>query len=525
MKRLSFLSIIIFLIFSLLTMRLGIIATVNHKEYSQAATTQQTQEVAVRATRKILYDRNMIPLTDSTSDAYAVIIGEQCTDKEKVHKLTGITLPKKGVKVIRMPSDKHIRKELLSCTGVSALTMPVRYFKDNLFCHLIGYGGYYNGSGLEKALDNSLVTEDSQKIYTIAAANNRSLWAKGYSSPTEKDLSGVKLTVDMHIQKICEQVMDEKCPKGAVIVADPTDGSILAMASRPAYSQDNPAEYFEKNSGELLNRALCAYDMGSVFKLLITAVAIENDAVSTDEVFLCDGVCKIGNVPFYCHNKEGHGNLTFEEAFSLSCNIPFYELGQRLGWETIKQYAQKVGFGKNIIDLALDEAKGVLPDRADSPQALANLSIGQGYMSGTPLQIAQLTQIIANGGLKKPLSIIDGKLTADGKTFKESQRLPSQRVFSTRTALILRRLMIKTVNEGTGTPAKSTFVTSGGKTGSAETGWQSDGGTMTHGWFTGFFPGDNPRYICVILNEDGKQGGASAGPVFKEIAEQITGLY
>ena len=525
MKRIKILSVIIAILLSLVTARVFIISIVCHNEYSKAASMQRKSETALRTARKILYDRNMIPLTDSTSDLYAVIICEKLTNRSEINTLLGTTLPKSGVEIVPMPSDKAIQKKLLAYEGISALTIPVRYLKNNLFCHLIGYGGYTNGSGLEKALDGALITDKPQSVITIKSAKEQPLWTQGYYSPNETDLSGVKLTADMHIQKICEQVMDDMCPKGAVVVADVQTGDILAMASRPAYSQDNPAKYFGGGGSELLNRAISAYDMGSVFKIIVTGAALEEGILHPDDLFICSGSCKIGDTDFYCHERNGHSTLTFEDAFAQSCNMPFYELGQKLGWETIRNYAQKSGFGKNIIDLAIDEAHGLLPQSADSAPALANLSIGQGNMSGTPLQVAQMVQIIANKGLKLPLSIIDGRIKSDGNTLIKSIRPSSDGVFSSKTALILRNLMEKTVTDGTGLPAKSDIVSIAGKTGSAETGWQENGETMTHGWFAGFFPADNPQYVCVVLCENGKWGGSSAGPVFKEIAEQISTLY
>lgn len=525
MKRIKILSVIIALLLLLVTARVFIISVIHHKEYSHAAANQRRSETAVRSARKILYDRNMIPLTDSTSALYAVIICEKVENRQKVNTLLNTTIPKSGVEIMPMPSDKGIQKELLSCNGISALTMPVRYFKNNLFCHLIGYGGYTNGSGLEKALDGALITDKTQAVVTVKSAKEQPLWTQGYYSPSERDLSGVKLTADLHIQTICEQVMDKLCPRGAVVVADATNGDILAMASRPAYSQDNPAKYFGGGGSELLNRAISAYDMGSVFKILVTGTALEKGILKTDDIYTCTGSCKIGGIDFYCHERNGHGTITFEQAFAQSCNIPFYELGQILGWEAIREYGQKADLGNKIIDLAIDEARGTLPKTADSAPALANLSIGQGDMNGTPLQVAQMVQIIANGGIKTPLSIIDGRIKTDGKTQIKSIRSSSDRVFSTKTALILRRLMEKVVAEGTGQPAKSNLVAIAGKTGSAETGWQEDGETMTHGWFAGFFPADKPKYVCVVLCENGKWGGSSAGPVFKEIAEQIASLY
>ncbi len=525
MKRIKILSAIIALLFIMITARVYVISVINHNDYSKAATLQRRGETTIRSARKILYDRNMIPLTESTSQLYAVVICENLDNPQRVSALLDTPLPEKGIKIFTMPADKGTQRELLSFKGISALTIPIRYFKNNLFCHLIGYGGYTNGSGLEKALDGALITDEAQTVVTTKSAQEQPLWAQGYYNPNRNDLSGVRLTADMHIQKICESVMNELCPRGAVVVADIKSGDILAMASRPAYSQDNPTAYFSGGGSELLNRALSAYDMGSVFKIIIAGAALEQGLVTPESPFTCTGECKIGYVDFYCHERAGHGKLTFEQAFALSCNIPFYELGQQMGWDAIRHYAQKAGFGKNIIDLAIDEAHGNLPSAVDSPPALANLSIGQGEMNGTPLQVAQAVQIIGNDGIKIPLSIIDGRIKKDGETLIKSIRPSSKRVFSSKTVLILQQLMEKVVTEGTGTPAKSDIVNIGGKTGSAESGWQEDGETMTHGWFAGYFPADTPKYVCVVLCENGKWGGSGAGPVFKKIAEQIATLY
>ncbi|MDD4688132.1 MAG: penicillin-binding protein 2 [Eubacteriales bacterium] len=525
MNRIRYLSVIFALSLLFLMARLFHVSIINHSEYSKAVVSQFVKETDIKNARKILYDRNMIPLTESTCDSYAVILCDKCDNLEKVRRITGLDMPNSGVEIVPMPQNKRLQTELMSIKGVTQLTIPERYFKNNLFCHLIGYGGYTNGSGLEKALDNSLITNNKQKIFTTADAKNANLATQGYYNPNAIDLSGVRLTVDMHIQKICEEIMDSDLPRGAVIVTDIETGEILAMASRPAYSQDNPVAFFNKEGGQLLNRSLSSYDMGSVFKILITAIALEEGIVNPSDTFVCNGHIDIDGKDFYCNNKEGHGQTSLEEGFALSCNIPFYSLGQQLGWDKIKDYAQRIGFGNAIIDLALDESKGNLPDTADSPQALANLSIGQGNMTGTPIQIAQLLQIVGNEGIKKPLILIDGKLKSDGITFTQSPRPTEMGVFSKETTNTLLSLMEKVVTNGTGTPAKSDKITIAGKTGSAESGWQENGESMTHGWFAGVFPRENPQYACVVLCENGKWGGSGAGPIFKKIAEEISYLY
>ncbi|MDR0406324.1 MAG: peptidoglycan glycosyltransferase, partial [Clostridiales bacterium] len=228
---------------------------------------------------------------------------------------------------------------------------------------------------------------------------------------------------------------------------------------------------------------------------------------------------------FACNNKTGHGQITLEEGLAHSCNVVFYTVGQRLGIEKISRRAKEFGFGERVLKIdALNESPGHMPsDKNSSPRDVANISIGQGTVAATPLQIADLFCTIANDGIRRQLTLVKGIVGENGVA-RDMDPATVGRVISKDTAKTLRNMLVSAVRYGTGTGADIDGWGAGGKTGSAETGWELDGETMTHGWFAGFFPADSPQYVCVVLAENGKSGGKAAAPVFKEIGEGMKAL-
>ena len=206
-----------------------------------------------------------------------------------------------------------------------------------------------------------------------------------------------------------------------------------------------------------------------------------------------------------------------------SCNPVFIEVGQRLGYEKIIQYAEKFGLGRKMLNpLSLNQAKGKIPDKNNYYLAdLANLSIGQGSLSGNALQVAAFSAIIANNGILNTINCADSVVDNVGQEKRKLKVSGSERIISEKTAGIIKNMMVKTNISGTG---KTGFVEksgSGGKTGSAQSGWVVNGERYQHGWYTGFFPADNPKFSMCVFVENGKSGSETAAPVFKEIAEKI----
>lgn len=510
----------------LLVGRIGWVAVVDGGAYAKAAVAQRSQTIPIRTSRGIIYDRNMLPLTEGQNSLWVAVVPDQCDNLDEVSRILGRPIVGNKVQLFPLQADIPQREKLFAQKGVMTLNIADRYMQGGLLSHVIGYQSENGGFGIEKAMNSDLYKNTENEFLIVNSAQQRAISGLGLKIKSEKGLSGVKLTIDYHIQQICEQVMDKRLPKGAVIVADAKNGDILAMASRPNFTQDNIADYLNGTDGELINRAICAYDIGSVFKIVITAAALCEGLITPDDEILCTGKYKIAGKDFYCSKTDGHGLLPFKRAFAYSCNIPFYILGQELGMEKIYQYATDFGFGSPVLNIQLGESSGMIPSSPYTlPGEVANASIGQGKVQVTPLQVVSMLCTIANGGIKKQLNLVDSIVEEDGIHLINKKAQSDVQIIPTEVAKTIMQLMAGVVTEGSGKMAKPDFWSAGGKTSSAESGWSQNGQLLIHGWFAGFFPAEEPRYICVVLAEDGRRGGTSAAPVFKEIGDEIYKLY
>lgn len=434
---------------------------------------QRTQNVQIKSPRGIIYDRNMIKITSGETNV-------SVKDKKAYYSDAG---------------------------------------NGGFLSHVIGYmslGG--SGYGLESAFDDILKSTSSSSFsYLKDIFDNQT--SKGYKINIEKNYGGIALTIDYHIQKTVEDVLDRHKTNGAVIVADCKTGEILAMASRPNFDRNNLEKYLDGKDGELINRCITAYNPGSVFKIIVAAASFE-EGINEDKIYRCDGKTEIDGAEFVCHKKDGHKDQSLKEAFANSCNCAFYEIGNEIGTENIYKYSSLFGIGDEVLKInGIKEDFGNVP-KTSGKRENANISIGQGDVMVTPLQIADILCTVCNGGIRNQLSLIYAYVGSDGNMQKI---MPSTvgRVISNTTARKLMDLMRYAVQNGTGNSANVTNFGAGGKTGSAETGWSKGGEIMQHGWFAGFFPSDNPRYVCVVLAENGKSGTDSASPLFSEIGTAI----
>ena len=435
---------------------------------------QRVSRVEFKSPRGIIYDRNMVKITDA---------------KMKL--------------VVKDGKPYYVGKR----TG-------------DLFSHVIGYiSGDGSGSGIEGAFDYVLSADELSSISYLKDINNNKI-SDGYRIDVKKSYKGIALTLDYHIQKITEEAMDEFGVNGAVIVAEAKSGEILAMASRPDYDADKLEKYLDGTDGELLNKAVLQYNPGSVFKIIVATAYLENH-YNDEFAYNCTGSTEIDGIKFVCHKKGGHGVQSLDMAFANSCNCAFYELGNIVGIEEIKKYALEFGIGEEVLRInGIYEDKGNVPSYVSGRAELANISIGQGDVMATPLQIADMLCTICNGGERKQLSMIKGIVDEDGNC-KETNGADVGRVVSETTARRMVELMDFAVSAGTGSNARVEYCGAGGKTGSAETGWEKDGIYMQQGWFAGYFPAQKPQYICVVIAENGTSGSLSACPVFKSIGDNM----
>ncbi len=331
---------------------------------------------------------------------------------------------------------------------------------------------------------------------------------------TDTSRCDVVLTLDSRIQRAVEDVMDKRGVRGAVVVLEAGSGDILAMASRPTYRPDRLTECLrEGEDSAFIDRCTALYQPGSVFKMIVAAAALEEGTASEERVFFCRGK---DDWPVGCHEEHGHGELDLKSAFALSCNPVFARLGKELGAEKLAAYARRFGLenqGAKGYPLPLDQRQDLT--KINEPYNLANISIGQGPVLVSPLQVAAVVNaIVAGGTYREPRLVLEVR-SRSGRKVRKVPPDAGVPVISPSTAEALRGMMELAVRKGTGKKAQLEGFNSAGKTGSAESGSRLDA------WFAGYAPAENPRYVAAVLVENGQSGGESAAPLFKEIMERI----
>ena len=357
--------------------------------------------------------------------------------------------------------------------GVEVFQVQDRVAPDQTAVHLIGYldGEGKGVTGLESAFDEYLRScGGSLSVRYVTDTMGQAL----SSTPPQvvKDHygtgGGIVLTIDREIQQAAEQAAARHFQRGAVVVLDVHTGEIRAMASLPAYDPTRVEEALEDPDSPLINRALLPYSVGSTFKVLVAATAIEQGYAG--HAYDCPGYIQVEDVIFRCHNLAGHGALDMLHAMEKSCNPYFVSLIQLTGGESVAAKAAAIGFGSSL-ELAdgIRASAGRLPtyEELSVPGQTANFGFGQGYLTATPLQIAQLMAAIANDGAAVTPKLIAG-YTQDGQEISEhTPTYAPRQVIRESAALQVQQMMIGVVEEGSGTKARPRAWGAGGKTASA----------------------------------------------------------
>lgn len=499
---------------------------------SQAADQQSAVTVTVANGRGTIYDTHMRPLVNASSEyrlsvmpsAEAITALSPQIDEEQLKAFSE-----------RLQSGRPVvvtLEELKASVPDSTLfNVPVRYEEPLLAPHLLGYldaDGLHGVTGVEQAFDEYLnqCSGKATVTYTVDAMGRP---LKGIAPVIENTLDNVKagvvLTIDATIQRLAQTAAQKYMTKGAVVVMEPSTGRILALVSLPDYQPSTVADCLESEDSPLLNRALCNYNLGSVFKIVSTAAALEQ-GIPISTTFTCNGALQVGDTTFHCHDRLGHGTLDMMEGFAKSCNPYYIQLMQRAGGSALYNMAASLGFDRALI-LAdgYKTARALLPTSEELllPAGVANMAFGQGTLMGTPVHVAQMVAAVANKGKVVQPTILKGYCDKDGE-LSEATIAEAQRVFSEQTAQTLHDLMVNAVENGTGASAKPDEYAgmAAGKTGTAETGWETEGKPVVQSWFGGFYPADDPRYVIAVIAEDADNNGGKSAPVFKEICE---GLY
>lgn len=410
------------------------------------------------------------------------------------------------------------------------LKKHIRYSENQLARHIIGYldGEGRGVSGIEKSVDDILFTEKSLTATMKSDVYGRILSGKRIEiRNSNPDTASVMLTLDSKFQLATENALDiSSVTCGGAVVVEISTGAIRAIASRPNFDTRNLADCLDDENAPLLNRALGAYAVGSVFKVAVAAAALENGI--DDFYYECNGSCEIDGVTFSCNNKTAHGELDMTKALECSCNTFFIELAKKTGADRILETASLLGFGQEtVLAEGIVSKTGILPtaEKLLSSGALANFSFGQGEFTATALQLAGMMSAVAYEGRYTQPYIVKKVTASDGEILQTHEKNYPITALSEKTAERLTKMLVSVVENGNAQKAKlKNGISAAGKTATAQTGTFRDGREVYNTWFAGFFPADNPRYAVVILKEGGASGATDCAPIFKRIADKITDL-
>jgi len=405
--------------------------------------------------------------------------------------------------------------------------------------------------GVELMYDSYLRGQSGAEYWEYDADGRRlSEYVPARKTPVPGD--NIYLTLDFELQRRAEQYFAENEMVGAAVALDPRNGEVLAMVSSPAFNPNvysrrfTPDVYKQITSNPFkieLNRTIQGlYSPGSVFKVVMAMAGLSEGVIGPGTVFNCGGSAVFRGRRFRCWRREGHGSVNVEEAMMKSCDIFFYNTGDRLGVDKIHDYANKLTFGE-ISHIDLDgERAGLVPStkwanekqhRKWYPSETISVSIGQGPLIVTPLQVANMISAVANGGkVFQPhvVRFVD-RVQKDGsyKRFRVPSRVIHQVDLSPSAIKAVKDGLWKVVNEegGTGGNARIEGLDISGKTGTvqviAQHGWVKTEGLpfryKDHAWFASFATLNSPQMVVVVFIEHGGHGGTDAAPLAKLLYE------
>lgn len=396
--------------------------------------------------------------------------------------------------------------------------------------------------GLEQTFNSQLVGKSGQLNLTFDAQGQRT--SQKISIPPQPGYN-VVTTLDLHLQQLAEQALESGAKRGAIVIMDPNNGDILAMASWPEYNPNDwvpsisPAEYDKLQKDPdvpLLPRAYrSAYPPGSTYKVIVGIAALQSGKISLDDEFSGPAEMTIGNIVMHNWKRTDAGMLNFHGALEQSCDTWFYQVGIKTGSAPIVDWAQRFGFGvKTGIPLKA-EADGRVPTdeymlkvhgRKILDGDIANISIGQGDVLVTPLQMAAAMVTVANGGYRFQSRLVKQVQTIDNRIVTAYPvRIREQLPLDPKITAAVRDAMIDVVSGGAGTAHKAEIdgIEVAGKTGTAQ--WGAKKKERNAAWFAGFAPAKKPQYAFAAVYEgeigESTHGGEYAAPLIARVLKPV----
>ncbi|MCB0343885.1 MAG: penicillin-binding protein 2 [Bdellovibrionales bacterium] len=581
-SRLGFGAVLVCLILSLLGVRLWYLQVAQGAYYRDLSENNRTRTIRTVAPRGNIYDRDGrilvqnrpafnvslmledVPEMDKALKRLAEITSRQEQDLADLLKRGGRRYPFEPQVVMADVSRvdlARVKERNFDLPGVIVDILPARaYPHGDLAPHVFGYareiskaqldsqwaqnakyraGDTVGQAGIERQWDTYLHGSAGVRQVEVDAMGKR----RGELGIVDDDPGqDVYLTLDLDLQRAAQDALGEEV--GAVVALEPSTGEVLALASTPSFdanlfsgrirSEDWKRLRNDKDH-PLTNRPIAEnYAPGSTFKLLMAVAGLAEHIITPETEFDCPGYYWFAGRAYRCHKRSGHGKVNLAKAVTQSCDSYFYKLGRLLGIDNIHKYATLFGLGaKTGIDLP-GEQSGIAPSNEWKirylgerwyPGETLSVSIGQGFLTTTPIQMAVATAALANGGhvptprlLKK---VVDRE---NGVVFRSSPQLRETHV----DPKILEKVrgyaeLVIEDQHGTGKRAAIDGITVAGKTGTAQV---VSLGKETlkkefndHAWFVSFAPVENPMIAMAILVENGGHGGSTAAPISKKVME------
>lgn len=556
--------------------------------YQEQSESNRIREVFIQPRRGKVFDRNGVILVNNVPGFTLYLIPEDIRDHDyvirKISEVLGFSVDEIEKKIAQRSSSPYLPvkikdgltlKEVVlfeeDQLNLAGLKIEVEYQRNYVFgklaAHVLGYvseisekqmdsaeydnlpqGTLIGQYGIEKKYDQYLRGEPGEKGIEVDALGHEIKILDIKEPEGSKDLY---LTIDLETQKAAEESLGEEA--GAIVAMDPETGDILAMTSHPEFDPQSLSDRISQKEWDSLlkdpfkplnNRAIQGlYPPGSVFKILMSIAALEANQLDPSRYFSCQGAFPYGKRVFRDWKKGGHGPVDLHRSIVESCDVYFYKLGEDLGIDLIADEAHRFGLGRLTgIDLP-SEKEGLIPSsewklktRNEQwfPGETISVSIGQGYVSFTPLQAAYMMSQVANGGYRyKPRLLKEAYDRQTGKKEDFPPVLLETHEISHRTLKVVREALRGVVHEphGTASSAKSEFFETAGKTGTAQVvaakagfGGNINAKTLPkllqdHAWFVAYAPFDHPKIVVAVLVEHGGHGGSTAAPLAKKVFE------
>ncbi len=543
---------------------------VHGEEYALLAENNRMRRVEVFPTRGVIYDRSDRVVASTRPSLTLWMTREDGRDlgaqlerlapilsipleqlKERLKRMRGRPLfeqfqLEEDVSLVEL-AHIEARRELFPSVSVRE-TARRHYPEGQMIAHAIGYvaqvneselsgsdelltGDIVGKSGIERTLDGWLRGDRGWELVSVNSLGRQIGTARIETEPNHG--RSLHVTLDLEMQRTLYEGFGEEA--GGAIFLDVETGGVLALVSRPSFDPNLFADGFTTETWKsiiedprrpLHNRAIASfYAPGSTFKVVLAVAGLETGTVDPSYRIFCNGGKSYYKRRRLCWKRGGHGWVDMRKALAQSCNVYFYDLGQKLGIDKIHEYGKIFGLGRPTgIDIPGEEA-GILPSREWKRRELheiwypgdtISVSIGQGYVAVTPAQLATMMAAVARGTAPIPPRLVDGPLP------------PMEPLaVSEKTLRIVREALKQAVDEGTGRAATLGAFSVAGKTGTAQLTAGSAGvdsadlakAIRDHAWFVGYAPAENPTIAFAIIVEHGGHGGSMAAPIARKVLE------